>query len=94
MSNEMIAAIAAIVVAVISGIASVTGVVITARSSNNKIQHQLEIAQAVQNTKLDALAAEVRTHNEFGRRIPVMEEQIKTVFVRLDELKQEVKHES
>ena len=68
-----------IIIAVITGICSISGVVISAQASSRKLQQQLEISQAVMQTKIENLTAEVRMHNEFARRMPVMEEQIKAL---------------
>ena len=68
-----------IVVAVVSGLFSVIAVVITCISSNKKIEKQLEVNQAIQNTKIDELTREVRMHNDFARRIPVLEEKIRNL---------------
>ena len=66
------------------------GVIITNKKSNEKIntdiQHKLETAQAVTDTKLDELTREVREHNGFARRMPVVEEQIKVINHRLRDL--------
>ena len=75
-----------IIVAVITGIASITAVVITTRSGNKEIAHKLETNQAVTDTKLQALTDEVRQHNEFAKRMPVVEEQIKVINHRIDDL--------
>lgn len=75
-----------IIVAVITGIASITAVVITTRSGNKEITHKLETNQAVTDTKLQALTDEVRQHNEFAKRMPVVEEQIKVINHRIDDL--------
>lgn len=48
-------------------------------SSNSK-------AQAVTETKLEELTREVRKHNEFAERIPVIEEKIKVANKRIDDL--------
>lgn len=42
--------------------------------------------QAVMETKVDMLAGEVRQHNEFARRMPVVEEQIKVINHRIEDL--------
>jgi hypothetical protein len=42
--------------------------------------------QAVTDTKLDALTSEVREHNNFARRVPVIEEQVKVINHRIDDL--------
>lgn len=66
------------------------GVVLTSKKSSEKmnadIQHKLETAQAVTDTKLDELTREVREHNGFARRMPVVEEQIKVINHRLNDL--------
>lgn len=78
-----------IIVACISAVATVGGVVITNRIANREIQHQLETHQAVTDTKLDNLTAEVKEHNNFARRMPVVEEQIKVINHRLEDLERE-----
>ena len=66
------------------------GVVFTNKKSNEKIntdiQHKLETAQAVTDTKLDELTREVREHNGFAKRMPVVEEQIKVINHRIEDL--------
>lgn len=64
-----------IIVALIGGLVTLSGVLI----ANNK-------AQAVTDTRLDELTREVREHNHFARRVPVLEEQIKVVNHRIDDL--------
>ena len=49
-------------------------------------------SQAVMETKVDMLASEVREHNEFARRMPVVEEQIKVINHRIDDLEAFHKH--
>ena len=65
----------AIVVALISGTVTLLGVLI----ANSR-------SQAVTETKLDELTREVREHNNFARRMPVVEEQIKDLNRRLSAL--------
>ena len=76
----------AIVVALITGGLSLLGVVITTASGNRKMQNQLEKSQAVTDTKLAELTREVREHNGFARRMPVVEEQIKVINHRIADL--------
>ena len=64
-----------IIVAIITGVLTLIGVLI----SNSK-------TQAVTETRLEELTREVREHNGFARRMPVVEEQIKVVNHRLDDL--------
>ena len=64
-----------IIVALITGGISLLGVLI----SNGK-------AQAVTDTKLEELTREVREHNHFAQRVPVLEEQMKVVNHRIQAL--------
>ena len=66
-----------IIAAIITGGLTLFGVII----ANNK-------SQAVTETKLDELTREVREHNNFARRMPVVEEQIKVINHRLQDLEQ------
>lgn len=66
-----------VIVALIMGGASIIGVVLSNKNSNRKIEEQLKISQAVTETKLEELTREVREHNEFARRMPVVEAEIK-----------------
>ena len=71
---------------VIVGVLSLVGVIITNNNSNRKIENQLHTAQAVTDCKIDELKREVREHNNFARRMPVVEEQIKVINHRLADL--------
>ena len=66
-----------IIVALITGGITMIGVLI----SNGK-------AQAVTETKLEELTREVREHNNFARRVPVLEEQMKVANHRIDDLEE------
>ena len=68
----LITTLATIAVAVISLI----GTVVTNRASNMKIQHELDKHNAIQDTKMDELTREVRQHNDFAVRIPVIEQRV------------------
>lgn len=60
------------------GVALITliGTVITTKAGNEKIQHDLDKHNAVQDTKLEELTREVRQHNDFATRIPVIEQRV------------------
>ena len=75
-----------IVSAVITGVLALAGVIITNISSNKKIEKKLEIAQAVTDCKIDELTREVREHNNFAHRVPVMEERIRVINHRIADL--------
>jgi hypothetical protein len=49
--------------------------------------------QAVTDTKIQELTREVREHNNFARRMPVVEEQIKVMNHRINDLEEVQKHE-
>ena len=66
----------AIWAALIAAAASVISNVILSRKQAAEMDHKLEIRQAVTDTKIDELTREVREHNNFARRMPVVEEQI------------------
>ena len=66
-----------IIVAIITGGVTLVGVLL----SNQK-------AQAVTETKIEELTREVREHNNFARRVPVVEEQIKVINHRIEDLEE------
>ena len=87
----------AVVVALITGGLAIAGEVIIALINNKAMRVELEKqsaladarlekAQAVTDTKLEELTREVRMHNDFARRVPVLEEQIKVANHRIDDL--------
>ena len=80
--------IEAILVAVISGGLSLLGVVITGVFTARKNETALKVSQAVTDTKIEELTREVRLHNGFAQRMPVVEEQIKVINHRIEDLEQ------
>lgn len=77
-----------VIVAIVTGIASVAAVVITNNKSNMERDHKADIERAVTNEKLDELTREVRQHNDFAVRIPVLENQTKSITKRVENLEQ------
>ena len=75
-----------IIVALITGGLALVGVILSNKSTENKIQNQILTNQAVTNTELKELTREVREHNNFARRVPVVEEQIKVLNHRIEDL--------
>lgn len=67
----------AVITALITGGLALIGTIISNKSTENKIQQQLIVNQAVYDTKLEELTREVREHNNFARRMPVVENEIK-----------------
>lgn len=76
----------AIIVAIITGGLSLVGVIFTNVLSNRRVEASLQTAQAVTDTKIEALTREVRSHNNFAQRMPVVEEQIKVINHRINDL--------
>ena len=79
----------AIVVALISGGLSLIGVMISNFTAARKTANSIHTSQAVTDTKIEELTREVREHNGFARRMPVVEEQIKVINHRLADLERE-----
>ena len=75
-----------IIASVITGGLALVGVIITNINGDRKIEHKLAVAQAVTDTKIDMLTEEVKKHNNFASRMPVVEEQIKVINHRLEDL--------
>lgn len=82
----MIEAIIAAGASIIVGGLTLVGVVINNNRANDKIQHKLETSQAVTDTKIETLTREVRAHNNFATRIPVIEEKLEVANHRIKDL--------
>ena len=75
-----------IITAIITGGLALVGVIITNINSNKKIEQQLATAQAVTEVKIQTLTDEVRKHNSFAERIPVLEIKVENLSHRVDQL--------
>ncbi len=75
-----------IIVALITGGITLLGTIITVLASSKKTNTDLKISQAVTDQKIEELTREVREHNNFARRMPVVEEQIKVINNRIKDL--------
>lgn len=84
MSTAIISLIGSIIVALIGFL----GVVLTNSASNKSIENKIITNQAVTDTKLENLTEEVRKHNEFASKIPVLENRVDVLEVTVKELKQ------
>ena len=80
-----------IIVAIITGVLTLVGTVITVLSANRKTISSLEIQQAKTDEKIENLTKEVQKHNNFAERMPVVENDIKTIYNRIDKIESEVK---
>ena len=92
--------------AIISGVLSLVGVIITVIATVNKSRsdmireirdryddsdRKLDKEIALLRAEVDELMREVRQHNNFAQRMPVIEKEIETINREIKELKQEVK---
>ena len=82
MTEALIAAGAAIIV----GVLSLVGVVITNNRANNKMQSEAKAEKAVMREQISELTREVRMHNDFAQRIPVIEEKVRVINRRISDL--------
>lgn len=92
----------AVIVALITGLLAVAAEVVIAVVNNKAMMKELEKqsalsdarlekTQAVTETKLEALTNEVRSHNQFAQRLPVIEEQMKVANHRISDLESAIK---
>lgn len=79
----------AIAVALITGGLSLAGVVATCLATARKNEKTAAVTQAVTDTKIEELTREVRMHNGFAEKIPVMQEQIRVINHRLADLEKQ-----
>ena len=79
----------AIIVAIITGGLSLIGVIVSNIFTAQSMDAKLDKQQAVTETKLEELTRDVRAHNNFAQRIPVLEEQIKVANHRIEDLEKE-----
>lgn len=76
----------AIIVALITGGLSLAGVIVSNLATARKNESAIRTSQAVTETKIEDLTREVREHNNFAKRMPVVEEQIKVINHRISDL--------
>lgn len=80
----------AIISSLITGGLALIGVIISNMATAHKTETAMKVSQAVTDTKLEALAAEVREHNGYAKRMPVVEEQIKVINHRIEDLEKKI----
>lgn len=80
----------AIIVAIITGGLALIGTLVATKRSNSatmdKVMSEMKTAQAVTDTLIAELTREVREHNNFAKRVPVLEEKINAANKRIDDL--------
>ena len=80
-----------IIVALITGGLTLVGTILSVYMSSRKTEENMRISQAVTDTKIEELTREVRAHNNFAQRMPVVEEQIKVINHRIADLEDDKK---
>ena len=83
----MYSVLGSIIVAVIG----LLGVVVTNSASNKSIENKIITNQAVTDTKLENLTEEVRKHNDFASKIPVLENRVDVLEYTVKEIRNEIK---
>ena len=79
-----------IIIAIITGGLTLIGTIITVIVGNNKAIATMDKNQAVTDTKLEALTEEVKKHNNFAQRLPVVEANIEALARRVDSIETRV----
>lgn len=75
-----------VLASLITGGLSLVGVILSNNAAAHKTETVIRINQAITDTKITELTREVREHNGFARRMPVVEEQIKVINHRIEDL--------
>lgn len=75
-----------IVIALIAPALTLIGTILTVRAGNSKISHDIEKHNAVQDERIAELTREVRRHNNFAERIPIVETKIISLEERINRL--------
>ena len=75
-----------IIVSIITGLFTVVGTIITCLATSKKTHTQMEVNQAIYETKIEELTREVREHNGFAKRMPVVENRLDTIEKKIDRL--------
>ena len=77
-----------IIVAIITGGLALIGVIVSNLATARRTSADIHTTQAVTNERLEELTREVREHNGFAKRMPVVEEQIKVINHRIKDLEE------
>ena len=84
--KELLPSIFGLIGSVIVAFISYMGIKATNKQANDSMQNELKTQQALYSQKLDILTEEVRSHNNFARRLPVVEQQISDINRRFDDV--------
>ena len=86
--NEIVIALIGAGASILVGLFTLLGVVITNKNAKKEMIQKMEVAQAVTDTKIEELTREVREHNNFAKRMPVVENEIKHIEDDIHELQE------
>ena len=81
-----------IITALIAAGASLLGTILVTSNNNKELIHKIETSQAVTDTKIQNLTEEVRRHNNFAERIPILETHITNISERLNGVEDDLKN--
>lgn len=79
-----------VITAIITGVLTLIGTLVTVMAGISKANKNLEIVQAVTNEKIDHLTEEVKKHNNFAQRLPVVEANLDNIEHRLNVIETKV----
>lgn len=88
MGSEIVVALISTGGSVLVGVLALIGVVKSNQKSNREIDHKLEMAQALTDNNIKELTREVREHNNFAKRVPVIETEIQVINHRVKDLEE------
>lgn len=83
-----------LLITIITGISTISSVIISNRATNKEVTHKLETHQAVTDTKLDNITAEVHKNNQYAERVPVIEERLNDCVRRVEVVENETKRQT
>lgn len=78
-----------IIVAIVTGCLTLLGTIITVKTGNSKIEMDLSKHSAVQDEKIAELTREVRLHNNFAQRVPLLEQKVEMLEKEINKIEEE-----
>ena len=79
-----------VIVAALTSVFTLIGTIITCIQTARKTEQTFQISQAVIETKMEELTREVRAHNEFAVRLPVLEKQVEVLERDISDLRKKL----
>lgn len=76
-----------IIVTIISSVCMLLGTIITVIVSNNKLKTELELKQKFQQEQIDAMKKDIKEHNDYAKRMPVIETELTFIRQMIEEIK-------